>query len=168
VSCNIFWARKNFIYLQPCTEKRKGSCFWLSFILFVDSHLLYVHITCSPVHTNFHSCSLCFVRSHIQTNRIARENDRVLTAEVEEEIQRYMVVLLFHIRLFCISFIVCMCVHLVYCMYMLCAFLHNNLSSLHVFLHTNFLGIHFIFPALLHLNKHNVWRGRWTLWCKCR
>jgi hypothetical protein len=97
-------------------EKSKGSCFCLSFILFVDSHLLYVHITCSLVHTNFHSCSLYFVRSHIQTNRIVGENDVVLTATVEEEIQRYMLVLLFHISLFCTSFIVCICVHLVYCM----------------------------------------------------
>jgi hypothetical protein len=97
-------------------DKRKGSCFFLSFILLVQSHLLYVHITCSPVHTRFHSCSLYFVCSHIQTNRIAGENDRVLTALVEEEIERYMLVLLFHIVLFCISFIVCICVHLVYCM----------------------------------------------------
>jgi hypothetical protein len=44
------------------------------------------------------------------------ENDGVLIAVVEEEIQRYMLVLLFHIPLFCISFIVCICVHLVYCM----------------------------------------------------
>jgi len=51
---------------------------------------------------------------------------------------------------------------------MLRAFLHNNLSSLHVFLHTNFLDAHCIFPALLHLNKQNVWRGWWTLWRKCR
>jgi hypothetical protein len=78
-------------------EKRKGSCFCLSFILFVDSNLLYVHITCSLVHTSFHSCSLCFVHSHIQTNKIDGENDGVFTATVEEEIQRYMLVLLFHI-----------------------------------------------------------------------
>jgi hypothetical protein len=97
-------------------EKRKGSCFCLYFILFIQSHLLYVHITCSPVHTSFHSCSLYFLRSHIQTNRIAGENDEVLTASVEEEIERYMLVLLFHIALFCISFIVYICVHLVYCM----------------------------------------------------
>jgi hypothetical protein len=87
------------------------------------------------------------MHSHIQTNRVARENDGFLTAAVEEELQRYMLVLLFHIRLFCISFIVCMCVHLVYCMYMLRAFLHNNLYSLHVFLHTNFLDAHCIFPV---------------------
>jgi hypothetical protein len=97
VACNIFWAGKKITYLQLWMEKRKGSCFCLSFILFVESLLLYVHITCSPMHTNFHSCSLYFVHSHIQTNRIARENDGVLTASVEEEIERYMLVLLFHI-----------------------------------------------------------------------
>jgi hypothetical protein len=59
---------------------------------------------------------MCFVRSHIQTNKIAGENEGVLTAVVEEAIQRYMLVLLFHIPLFFISFIVCICVHLVYCM----------------------------------------------------
>jgi hypothetical protein len=48
--------------------------------------------------------------------RIARENGGVLTAVVDEEIERYMLVPLFHIPLFCISFIVWICVHLVYCM----------------------------------------------------
>ena len=99
MACNIFSAGKNFIYLQSWMEKSKGSCFCLSFILFVDSHLLYVHITCSPVNTSFHSCSLYFVCSHIQTNRIDGENDGVLTAAVEEGIQRYMIILLFHISL---------------------------------------------------------------------
>jgi hypothetical protein len=51
---------------------------------------------------------------------------------------------------------------------MLRTFLHNNLSSLHVFLHTNLLHVRCIFPALLHLNKQNGWRGRWTLWRECR
>jgi hypothetical protein len=139
-------------------EKRKGSCFCLSSRLFVESLLVYVHIACSPVHTSFHSCSLYFVRSHIQTNRIAGENDGVLTASVEEDIERWMLVLLFHIALFCISFIVCICVHLVYYMYMLCAFLHGNLCSLHAFLHTNLLHVHCVFTALLHLNKQSGWR----------
>ena len=79
-----------------------------------------------------------------------------------------MLVLLFHILLFCISFIVCICVHLIYCMYMLRAFLQNSLSSLHVFMHTNLLHVCCVFTALLHLNKQNGWRGRWTLWRKCR
>ena len=86
MACNIFWAGVKITYLQLWMEKHKGSCFFLSFILFVESHLLYVNITCSPVHTNFHSCSLYFVRSHIQTNIIDGENDGVLTASVEEEI----------------------------------------------------------------------------------
>jgi hypothetical protein len=141
---------------------------FLSFRLFVESLLLYVHITCSPVHTIFHSCSLYFVHSHIQTNKIAGENNGVLTTSVEEEIERCMLVLLFHIVLFCISFILCICVRLVYCMYLLRTFLHNNLSSLRVFLHTNLLHVRCIFPALLHLNKQNGWRGRWTLWRECR
>lgn len=139
-------------------EKRKGSCFCLSSRLFIESLLLYVHISCSLVHTSFHSCSLYFVRSHIQTNIIAGENGRVLTASVEEDIERCMLVLLFHIALFCISFIVCICVHLVYYMYMLCAFRHSNLRSLHVFLHTNLLHVCCVFTALLQLNKHNGWR----------
>jgi hypothetical protein len=116
VPCNIFWAGEKNAYLQLWIEKRKDSCFCLSFRLFVEFVLLYVHITCSPVHTGFHSCSLYFVRSRIQTNRIAGENDGVLTASVEKEIERCMLVQLFHIPLFCISFIVCICVHLVYCM----------------------------------------------------
>jgi hypothetical protein len=62
-------------------------------------------------------------------------------------------VLLFHIVLFCISFIVFICVHLFYSMYMLCAFLHGNLCSLHAFLHTNLLHVHCVFVALLHLQK---------------
>jgi hypothetical protein len=131
----------------------KVHVFCLSSILFVESFLVYVHIACSPVHTNFHSCSLYFVRSRIQTNKIAGENDGVLTASVEEDIERWMLVLLFHIALFCISFIVCICVHLFYYMYMLCALLHGNLCSLHVFLHTNLLHVRCVFVALLHLNK---------------
>jgi hypothetical protein len=77
---------------------------------------VYVHITCSSLDTIFHSCSLYFVCSHIQTNRIAEEKEGVLTAAVDEEIERYMLVLLFHIFLFCVSFIIYICVHLVYCM----------------------------------------------------
>jgi hypothetical protein len=110
-------------------EKHKGSCFCLSCRLFIESILLYVHIDSPPVHTNFHSCSLCFVRSHIKTNKIAREKEGVLTASVREDIERCMLVLLFHIALFCISFMVCICVHLVYYMYMLHAFVHDTLSS---------------------------------------
>jgi hypothetical protein len=110
-------------------EKHKGSCFCLSCRLFIESILLYVHIDSPPVHTNFHSCSLCFVRSHIKTNKIAREKEGVLTASVREDIERCMLVLLFHIALFFISFMVCICVHLVYYMYMLHAFVHDTLSS---------------------------------------
>jgi hypothetical protein len=116
------------------------------------------------IFTSFYSCSLYFVHSHIQTNRIAGENEGVLTASIEEDIERCMLVLLFHIALFCISFMVCICVHLVYYMYMLCAFLHGKLSSLHAFLHTNLLHVCCLFIALVHLNKHNRWRWRWALW----
>jgi hypothetical protein len=139
-------------------EKHKGSCFFLYFRLFVDSLLLYVHVACSPVHTSFHSCSLYFVRSHIQTNIIVGENDGVLTTSIEEDIEMCMLILLFHIALFCISFIFCICVLLVYYVYMLCAFLHGNLSSLHAFLHTNLFYVCCVFTALLHLNRHNAWR----------
>ena len=118
---------------------------------------MYVHITCSPLHTSFHSCSLYFVRSHIQTNKIAGENEGVLTASVEEDIERFILVLLFNIVLFYISFMVCICVHLVYYIYMLHAFLHGNLSSLHAFLHTNLLHVHCLFTTLVHINKHNSW-----------
>jgi hypothetical protein len=59
---------------------------------------------------------LYFVHSHIQTNIIDGENEGFLTTAVDEEIERYMLVLLFHIPLFFISFIICICVHLVYCM----------------------------------------------------
>ena len=112
----IYFGQEKIYIITTMDEEKKGSCFYLYFILFLDSHLLYVHITCSPLHTSFHSCSLYFVRSHIQTNKIAGENEGVLTAALEEEIQRYMLVLLFHIPLFCISFIVCICVHIFYCM----------------------------------------------------
>jgi hypothetical protein len=131
---------------------------FLSSRLFVESVLLSVHISCPGVHTIFHSCSLCFVHSHIQTNRISGENEGVLTALVEEDIERCMLVLLFHIALFCISFMICICVHLVYYMYMLRTFVHGKLSSLHAFLHTNLLHVHFLFAALVHLNKQNSWR----------
>ena len=77
--------------------------------------------------------------SHIETNRVAGEKEVVLSASTEEDIERCMLVLLFHIVLCCISFMVCICVQLVYYMYMLCAFLHGMLSSLHAFLHTNLL-----------------------------
>jgi hypothetical protein len=153
-----FGQGKNITHLQLWMEKRKGSCFFLYFRLFIESLLLYLHISCSLVHTSFHSCSLYFVPSHIQTNRIVGENNRVLIPLVEEDIERCMLVLLFHIVLFCISFIVCTCVHLVYYMYMLCAFLHGNLYSLHVFLHTNLLHVYCVFISLLHLNKQNGWR----------
>jgi hypothetical protein len=136
---------------------------------------MYVHIICSPLHAIFHSCSLYFVCSHIQTNKIVGKNKGVLTTVVDKEIERYILVLLFHILLFCISFIICICVHLVYCMKILHTFLHNNLSScplyflchyiekirtlfifsLQVFLPTNFLHVHCIYPALLHLNKQS-------------
>jgi hypothetical protein len=158
---NILWLviylckAKKITGLQLWMEKRKGSCFFLCSRLLVESLLVYVHISCSPVHTSFHSCSLYFVYSHIQTNRIAGENDGVLTASVEEDIERWMLVLLFHIALFCISFTVCICVHLVYYMSMLCAFLHGNLCSLHAFLHTNLLHARCVFAALLHLNKQS-------------
>jgi hypothetical protein len=139
-------------------EKHKGSYLCLSSRLFIESLLVYLDIACSLVHTSFHSCSLYFVHSHIQTNRIDGENDGVLTASVEEDIERWMLVLLYHIVLFCISFIVCISVHLVYYMYMLCAFLHGNLCSLHAFLHTNLLHVHCVFTAFLHLNKQSGWR----------
>jgi hypothetical protein len=98
--------------LQPWIEKSKGSCFFLC-KLFVESFLLYLHIACSPVNTNFHCCSLIFVGSHIETNRVAREKEGVLTASAKEDIERCMLVLLFHIVLFCISFMICICVKLV-------------------------------------------------------
>jgi len=129
---------KKITRLQPWIEKRKGSCFCLS-RLFVESVLVCVHISCSPVNTIFHWCSLYFVCSHIQTNRIVGENEGVSTTSIEEDIERCMLVLLFHIALFCISFMVCICVQLVYYMYMSCAFLHGKLSLLHAFLHTNLL-----------------------------
>jgi hypothetical protein len=56
------------------------------------------------------------VRSHIQINRVAGENEGVLTASAEEDIERCVLVLLFHIVLFCISFMVCICVKLVVCL----------------------------------------------------
>ena len=114
------------------------NCFYLC-KLFIESILLYLHIACSPVNTSFHWCWLNFVGSHIETNRVAGKKEGVLTASAEEDIERCMLVLLFHIALFCISFMVCICVQLVYYMYMLCAFLHGKLSSLHAFLHTNLL-----------------------------
>jgi heme/copper-type cytochrome/quinol oxidase subunit 4 len=98
------------------------------------------------------------VRSHIRKNRIAGENEGVFTASVEEDIERCMLVLLFHIALFCISFMVCICVHLVYYMYMLRALVHGKLSSLHAFLYSNLLHVCCVFAALLHLNKKNSWR----------
>ena len=51
--------------------------------------------------------------SQIETNRVAGENERVSTASAEEDIERCMLVLLFHIALFCISFMVWICVKLV-------------------------------------------------------
>jgi len=123
---NILWLvtyfgqGKKITHLQLWMEKHKGSCFFLYFRLFIEFHLLYAHITCFPVHTSFHSCSLYFVHSHIQTNRIAQENDKVFTASIEEDIERCMLVLLFHIALFCISFIIYICVHLVYCIFITC------------------------------------------------
>jgi len=53
------------------------------------------------------------VGSHIKTNRVAGEKEGVLTASTEEDIERCMLVLLFHIAMFCISFMVCICVKLV-------------------------------------------------------
>jgi hypothetical protein len=98
------------------------------------------------------------VHSHIQTNTIAGENEEVFIASIEEDIERCMLVLLFHIPLFYISFMVYICVHLVYYMYKLCAFLHGKLSSLHAFLHTNLLHFRSILATLLHLNNHESWR----------
>jgi hypothetical protein len=49
-----FGQGKKITRLQPWIEKCKGSCFCLSSRLFVESILLYVHISCSPVDTSFH------------------------------------------------------------------------------------------------------------------
>ena len=54
--------------------------------------------------------------SEIETNRIAGEKERVLTASAEEDIERCMLVLFFHIALFFISFMVWICVKLVVCL----------------------------------------------------
>jgi hypothetical protein len=51
------------------------------------------------------------VGSHIETNRVAGEKEGVLTASDEEYIERCMLVLLFDIALFCISFMVYICVN---------------------------------------------------------
>jgi hypothetical protein len=56
------------------------------------------------------------VGSQIETNRVAGEKERVSTASAEEDIERCMLVLLFHIALFCISFMVWICVKLVVCL----------------------------------------------------
>jgi hypothetical protein len=56
------------------------------------------------------------VGSHIETNRVAGEKEGVLNASAEEDIERCMLVLLFHIALFCISFMFCICVKLVVCL----------------------------------------------------
>ena len=106
---------KKITRLHPWIEKHKGSCFCLS-RLFVESVLLYVDISCSPVNTSFHLCSLNFVHSHIQRNRVAAKNEGVFTASAEEDIERCMLVLLFHIALFFLSFMVCICVKLVVCL----------------------------------------------------
>jgi hypothetical protein len=116
LACNIFWVGKTLYNYKHGSRKSKVSV--SNYLLFYsfDSHFLYVHITCSPLHTSFHSCSLYFVRSHIETKRITGEDEGVFTSNVKEEIQRCMLVLLFHIPLLCISFIVCICVHLIYYM----------------------------------------------------
>ena len=54
--------------------------------------------------------------SHIETNIVAREKEGVLTASAKDDIERCMLVLLFHIVLFCISFMVCIYVKLVVCL----------------------------------------------------
>ena len=127
---NIFRAGKKFTYLQLWMEKRKGSCFCLSFILFLESLLLYVHITFCSVHTNFHSCSLYFVRSHIQTNRIAGKNDGVLTASVEEEIERCMLayILDYSLSLFtvCTYYLFSGAYQFLVMFIVFCAFPHSN------------------------------------------
>jgi hypothetical protein len=64
----------------------------------------------------FHRCSLNFLHSHTKTNRVAGKKEGVLTAMAEEDIERCMFVLLFHIVLFCISFMVCIYVKLVVCL----------------------------------------------------
>ena len=56
------------------------------------------------------------MRSHIETNRVVGEKHGVLTAVDEEDIERCMLVFLFHIALFCISFMVCIYVKLVACL----------------------------------------------------
>jgi hypothetical protein len=54
--------------------------------------------------------------SHIETNRVAGEKEEVLTGLAEEDIETCMLVLLFHISLFCISFMVYICVKQVVCL----------------------------------------------------
>ena len=54
--------------------------------------------------------------SHIETNRVAGGKEGVLTASAEEDIERCMLVLLFHIALFCISYMVYICVKIVVCL----------------------------------------------------
>jgi hypothetical protein len=109
ILCLVIYFGQEKFYITTTMEQEKQRCMLLtlSFIYSFDSHLLYVHITCFPLHTNLHSCSLYFVCSHIETNRITGQDKGLLTTNVEEDIQRCMLLLLFHIPLFCISFIVC-------------------------------------------------------------
>ena len=76
--------------------------------------IYYVYILlvlpCIPTYIHAHCI---FVRSHIETNRVTGEDEGLFTTNVEEEIQRCMLLLLFHIPLFIISFIVCIFVLLV-------------------------------------------------------
>ena len=104
-------------------------CYSIPFILF---YLLYVHIPCFSLHVNLRSCPFCFVPLFIETNKKIGQGKEILTKNVEESMQRCILLPVFHIQLFFIYSVYICCIGLQFCFFfpsILHIFLHINLSS---------------------------------------
>jgi hypothetical protein len=108
-------------------EKKRYMLLTLSFTLFLWILFSLCTYSLFSLHTNWPSCPLYYVHYHIKTNRITRQEEEAFTRNVEEDIQRCMLISLFSSPLLCISFIVCLYIYI---------FLDTNLPTCRLyFLH---------------------------------
>jgi hypothetical protein len=154
VACNIFWAGKNFIYLKLWMEKRKGSCFWLYFILFVDSHESFTICTYyffSPSYELLLMLIVFFVFPHLNKQNCWRKRSSLKYNSRRRDTRVHACTFISYFVV-CISFIVCICVHLV----VVCRYFVT--FCIVTYLHYMSSCVPCTFPTFLHLNKQSGWR----------
>jgi hypothetical protein len=74
------------------------------FLLFYFIYSMYIFLAFS-LHVNLCSCPFCFVIFFIETNRKNGQGKELLTRNVEESMQRCILLPIFHIQLFFIYFV---------------------------------------------------------------